>query len=163
MKPLEDETNLEVSAEDCAALVADTIPLVMRTIRAEMRGHRTPDLSVPQFRALGFLRRHPGASLSDVADHVGLTLPSISNMINRLEARNLVTRRTRAGDRRHISLELTPLGQLTMQAARDATRTRVAALLVALSPEERAVISRAMHSLGQVFSSEPGIEDGSEG
>src|SRR5512140_3106886 len=125
MKPLADDSNRSYSADECAALVAEVVPLVMRTSRAEMRGHRSPDLSVPQFRTLLFLRRQPGASVSDVAGHIGLTLPSISKMIDRLVTRDRVVRHSAPGDRRRICLELTPLGASTLQATTDATRKRL--------------------------------------
>src|SRR5262245_51845209 len=151
MKLFEDESKSSTSANECAAVVADVVPLVMRTIRAEMRSYRTPDLSVPQFRALAYLGRHPGASLSDVAEHIGLTLPSISKMIDRLVARELVARSNASQDRRRISLELTPLGLSTWQSAGRATRNHLAEQLSALSADERTVVIKAMHSLLAVF------------
>jgi DNA-binding MarR family transcriptional regulator len=154
MKLLEPESNATLSAEECAALVADSVPLVMRTIRAEMRSHRSPDLSVPHFRTLAYLHRHPGASLSDVAAHIGLTLPSISKMVDRLVARELVTRRSGPQDRRRICLELTPQGESTYQAAASATRARLAERLAALSPDERATIGQAMRTIKVLFGAE---------
>ena len=64
---MEDEAEL-------ASKLVEVIPLVMRAIRSHMRANRALDLSVPQYRALGFVVRHPGASLSQVAEHQGLTL-----------------------------------------------------------------------------------------
>ena len=151
MKLLDDEMNS--SAEACAALISETVPLINRTIRAQMRSHRDADLSVPQFRALAFLGRNPGASLSDVAAHVGLTLPSISKMIDRLVAQNLVERRSAADDRRRIALQLTTLGTSTLQKSRGATQAHLAERLAALSPDERTAIVQAMHSLSKVFGS----------
>jgi DNA-binding MarR family transcriptional regulator len=153
MKPLDNETNF--SAEALAAILADTVPLVMRNIRADMRTQPGLDLSVPQFRTLLFLRRHPGASLSEVAEHIGLTLPSISKMVDRLEARDLLARLAAANDRRRVSLELTSLGVSTLKAASDVSRAHLAEQLAALSPDERATIVQAMHSLRGIFSSEP--------
>jgi len=70
-----------ISLDECARQVLETVPLVMRTVRAEMRRRRTADLSVPQFRTLNFLNRQAGASLSQVAEHIGLTLPSMSLLV----------------------------------------------------------------------------------
>ncbi len=151
MKPLADDSNRMYSADECAALVAEVVPLVMRTIRAEMRGHRSPDLSVPQFRTLLFLRRQPGVSISDVAEHIGLTLPSVSKMVDRLVTRGLVMRHSAPGDRRRICLELTPLGAATLEATTRTTRERLSVRLAALAPETRAVVVQAMHSLQMVF------------
>ncbi len=132
----------------------ENVPLVMRTIRSEMRGRVSSDLSVPQFRALSYVRRYPGTSLSDVAEHVGLTLPSISKMIDRLEARNFVQRSGAPEDRRRICLDLTPLGQETLARASAATREHLAQQLAALTSDERAVIIQAMSNLRKVFGAE---------
>ena len=64
------------SASDCAAHLLEIVPAVMRTIRGQMRSHSAAELSVVQFRALAFLNRRAGASLSDLAEHIGLSLPN---------------------------------------------------------------------------------------
>jgi len=145
---------MTLPTEDCATLVLDAIPQVMRAIRAEMRGSRTPDLSVPQFRALTFLYRHPGASLSDVADHVGTALPSMSKLVDKLVARGLVAREDDPGDRRRVTLTLTGPGRANLEAARETAHARLAERLAALSPEQRAVVAEAMRVLRERFSPE---------
>jgi len=141
------------SPEECGREVLDVVPLVMRTIRAEMRHHRTPELSVPQFRVLTFLNRHEGASLSDVADHIGLTLPSMSKIVDGLVARNLVTRQTHPGDRRRVKLALTTEGQAALHSARELTQASLAERLAVLSPSERTTIVQAMLALRSIFDS----------
>ena len=94
----------------------------MRNIRADMRTQPGLDLSVPQFRTLLFLRRHPSASLSEVAEHIGLTLPSISKMVDRLDGRDLLARMAAPNDRRRICLDLTPLGSSTLPSSTCAAR-----------------------------------------
>src|SRR5512136_939151 len=107
------------SPETCAQEILEVVPLVMRTIRAEMRRHRTADLSVPQFRTLAFIDRNVDASLSDVAEHIGLTLPSMSKIVDGLVTRKLVTRQTAAEDRRRMMLALTTRGRSALQASRE--------------------------------------------
>lgn len=138
--------------ETCAPHVMDTVPLVMRVIRVEMRSHRTPDLSVPQFRALLFVSRRAGVSLSEVAEHLGLTLPSVSKLIDRLVERDLMIRERASDDRRRVILTLTLAGQKALQSATQATQARLAELLGALSPEECATVIEAMHLLRRAFS-----------
>jgi DNA-binding MarR family transcriptional regulator len=118
MKPLETPSEGAVTAAECAESIVDVVPLVMRAIQAEMRSARTRGLSVPQFRALAYIDYHPGASLSDVAEHVGLTLPSTSKMIDGLVARELVARDVCAVDRRRIALALTERGRSVLDSAR---------------------------------------------
>ncbi|MFL5802802.1 MAG: MarR family winged helix-turn-helix transcriptional regulator [Roseiflexaceae bacterium] len=153
MELLENRNDDLPGSADCATLVMETVPLVMRTIRTEMRRRRPADLSVPQFRALAFVRRNPGASLSEVAEHLGLTLPATSTLVDLLVTRELVVRELNPANRRRVTLTLTALGASTFAAAHADARDRLAELLAALSNDERAVVAHAMRLLRPAFMS----------
>ena len=140
-----------LTPEECARQMVEAVPFVMLAIRTEMRSQRGSDLSVPQFRVLVYLNRHAGASLSDIAEHMGLTLPSMSKMIDGLVARNLVVRRMHPEDRRRVTLALTDSGRGAMQSAYQFTESRLARRLAVLSVTERQTISQAMQLLTAVF------------
>src|SRR5579884_2450777 len=110
MQQMQDANIPEITPEACAAQIIEVVPLVMRRIRAFMRAQRTPQLSVPQFRALGYVRRHPGTSLSAVAEHLGLSPAATSRLFDTLVDQTLVERHTSAEDRRFITLHLTGQG-----------------------------------------------------
>jgi DNA-binding MarR family transcriptional regulator len=142
---------MQVSSGECAREMLEVVPLVMRAIRSEMRSRRTPDLTVPQFRALFYLNRNEGASLSDLAEHIGLTLPSMSTMIDGLVTRSLMIRQTHASDRRRVTLSLTARGRATLQSMRDSTQAHLAERLAALPSSERAAVVQAMQALRPIF------------
>jgi DNA-binding MarR family transcriptional regulator len=142
---------MSTSPDMCAQEILEVVPAVMRTIRAEMRRHRMADLSVPQFRTLAFIDRKADASLSDVAEHIGLTLPSISKIVEGLVVRKFVTRQTHATDRRRMTLALTARGLTALQASRAATRACLAEDLATLSDRQRDTIVQAMEILRPVF------------
>jgi MarR family transcriptional regulator for hemolysin len=142
---------MTISPDECAREVLETVPLVMRTIRAEMRSLRTPDLTVPQYRTLNFLNHNQGSSLSNVAEHIGLTLPSMSTLVDGLVTRSLVSRQTYSGDRRRVTLALTARGRATLQASCDATQAHLAERLAALPASERAIVMQAMQALRPIF------------
>ena len=142
---------MTTSPDACAQEVLEIVPAVMRTIRAEMRRHRTADLSVPQFRTLAFIDRNVDASLSDVAEHIGLTLPSLSKIVDGLVARKFVTRQTHRADRRRMTLALTARGQTALRTTREATRACLAEDLAALTDRERETVAQAMEILRPVF------------
>jgi DNA-binding MarR family transcriptional regulator len=144
---------MSVLTDECTREILEVVPLIMRAIRAEMRSQRTPDVSMPQFRTLGFLSRHEGASLSDVAEHIGLTLPSMSKMIDGLVKRGLVSRETFPQDRRRVALKLTAQGRATWQSARQVTQAHLAQCLEALPASERAAVVSAMQALRPLFMS----------
>lgn len=139
------------SSDDCARVVFEVVPHVMQKLRAEMRRRRGPEISVLQLRALAFLRRNPGATLSRLAEHVGLTLPSMSSQVSGLVARNLIDRSVSPEDRRFVTLTLTEQGRTLMETARQGTQESLATTIADLAPEERAVVVEAMHLLERVF------------
>lgn len=142
---------MKPSPEGCAREVLEAVPLAMRAIREHLRKHGARILSVPQFRTLLFLSRHKGTSLSDVAEHIGLTLPSMSTLIDGLVDRNYAVRRTDPDDRRRMTLTLTERGETTLKSSRQATQTYLAEQLNRLPETDRKTIVTAMQILRQVF------------
>ncbi len=147
---------MSASPDECAGHVLEVVPTIMHAIRAEMRGHRAPELSVAQFRMLTFLSRHEGASLSDVADHMGLTLPSMSKMMDGLVTRGLVARQEDPHDRRRVTLALTAEGRKTFDRSRKATQACMSGWLSALSEPERETVISAMEALRPIFAGSRG-------
>ncbi len=143
------------SPDECARYLLETVPALMRVIRKEMRSHRESGLSVPQFRVLIYLDRRDGASLSEVAEHLGLSLPATSKMIDVLVSRGLVSRRGDHADRRRVVLAPTELGRSSTLAAREATQSRLAERLALLAPPDLANVAAALSALGSIFSSDP--------
>jgi DNA-binding MarR family transcriptional regulator len=145
------------SIDACANLLLETAPLVMRTIRARMRGSRSADLSVAQFRALGFVARHPATSLSELAEHIGLSLAAASRLVDGLVLRGYCQRRSSSTDRRLVELTVTPEGAAVMEATRDAARAHLRERLAALDDAQRETINRALEMLRELFTAESRI------
>ncbi len=139
------------TVQACAEEVLAVVPSIMSTFRTEMRAHRPTELSLPQFRVLIFLNRHVGASVSAVAEHVGLALSSTSQLLDGLMKRGYVTRDTAAADRRRATLSLTTLGQATLESARVHARARVEEHLSLLSEDERRAVTASMLALARAF------------
>jgi DNA-binding MarR family transcriptional regulator len=151
MKQLKRESDISPSELEGAALLMEVVPRVMQRIRMEMRSHRTPGLSVPELRTLLYLYRNEGVSLSEVAEHIGFKLPSMSKTIDTLVARKLVIRRALVHDRRYVSLRLSAHGLAELKRTRRITEARLAEALSALLPEQQARVVEALKMLGQVF------------
>ncbi len=142
---------MDSSAETCAQEILETVPLVMRAIRSEMRRHRTPSLSVTEFRALVFLDRHAGASLLELSDHLGLASATVSKMIDGMVVSRFVVRRTCPEDRRKITLGLTAAGRDTLERARLLAQAKFSTLVSDLQPGQRLELVRAMQALKVIF------------
>lgn len=139
---------------ECAHEILDGVPMVFRVIRAELRKYGAKEMSVPQYRTLAFVYRNEGASLSEVCDHIGLTLPTMSALVDGLVVRGLVNRRTDREDRRRMTLTLTEPGRARLESARAATMAYLEERLRQLSASDRATITLAMRMLRELFTGE---------
>lgn len=146
-----DKPTQGATSEECAATVMETIPLVMRFIRADMRIHSAASLSIPQLRSLAFLNRSPGASLSDLAEHLGVTCATASATTERLVQRNLVKRIDDPQERRRVLLYLTDEGRHHLRQSLDQTCAHIAELLEHLTPEQISHIEAGLNLLKNVF------------
>src|SRR6476620_5341442 len=107
MKQCRTKNNPEATAADCAARILDVVPAVMRSIRTQMRRQTSSELSVVQFRSLARASGTGGASVSEIAEHIGLTMPSASKLVDGLVRRGYLLRRSDPADRRRTLLAAT--------------------------------------------------------
>lgn len=137
--------------EQCAAKVVEVVPLVMRCLRADMRTRKSTELSVPQFRSLAFLDHNPGASLSELAEHLGVTRATASANTERLVQRNYVHRCDNPEERRRVVLNLTEAGKQHLYQTRAQTRAYITDLLSDLTEEQVSQIDQALSLLNEIF------------
>ena len=137
--------------DTCAHELMDTAPQIVQTIRVEMRRARDLNISVPQFRTLRFIQRNPDSSLSNLAEHLGLTLPSVSKLVDGLVKQKLVTRKTSTTDRRQLTLMLTSSGTSIVDSAIASARSNLAKKMEHLSNDELELISQTMQLLRPIF------------
>ncbi len=143
--------NLTNNTNDCITLVMRTAPAIMRAIRGEMRRQQPEGLSLSQFGVLNFIQHQPSASLSELGHYLGVALPTVSQMVDGLVKRELISRQPAADDRRKIVLTLTGTGELAAQTCYDFIENYLRELLQTLSPDEKDLIARAMHLLLPLF------------
>jgi DNA-binding MarR family transcriptional regulator len=137
--------------DTCAREITETAPQIMQSIRAEMRRGHGSDISIPQFRTLRFIQRNPDSSLSDLAEHLGLTLPSVSKLVDGLVKQRFIDRDESTRDRRRLTLVLTESGEAIVNLARAGAQANIAKALKHLSRAELEIIQQAMQLLHPLF------------
>ena len=142
---------MAVSPEETARDLLEVVPLITRELRSEMRKQSSTDLTVAQFRTLAFVDRNVGASLLEVANHLGLTPPSTSRLIDGLITRGMIIREDHPADRRRVKLTVTPRGQRILEASRQGTLNYLANKLGCLNANDRKTIVKAMKTLQPIF------------
>jgi DNA-binding MarR family transcriptional regulator len=146
--------------EEVAAAVLETVPLAMRAIRSRMREGRAAGLSVPQFRALLYVRRHPGSGLSEIAEHLGTSVPAASELVSRLVRQDLVVRVTDPRERRRVRLTLSPGGAAHLEEAQSAAVLWLRELAGRLDPSRRGALVSALGDLRELVQGEGASEHG---
>ena len=126
----------------------ETIPAVWGRVRAHIRAVATEkhDISVEQFHILRYIRRGL-CSVSELAEARHISRPAISQGVDLLVNKGLISRTTNAGDRRYVELELTPVGEALLEAVFQDTRAWMKTSLVALTPDEIEDAMRGMAAL----------------
>ncbi|GIW01548.1 MULTISPECIES: MarR family winged helix-turn-helix transcriptional regulator [Roseiflexus] len=139
------------SAYECAVLLLDTVPGVMRSIGSAMRQrHGSDDMpTMGQMRMLAMLAARPW-SLSELAAAHQVTPSSMSRTVDVLVQRTWVERTTAPDDRRKVVLRLTPAGYAAHIAIRDAAREAAARLIEQLDERQRVHLHEGLSALREL-------------
>lgn len=97
------------------------------TVRAIDATTGAADLTLPQWRVL-VIGSQPGRlRIGDLAAQLGVSVPSASRLVRRMERRQLVSARRGEDDRRSTNVELTPAGRALVAAIVARRRELIAA------------------------------------
>ncbi len=120
-------------------------------VRAHIRQVATEhfDISVEQFHILRLVRRGK-RSVSELAEARNLSRPAVSQAVEALVQKGLISRLPDTQDRRHIWLVLTSPGNTLLDAVFEDTRGWMMQALSPLSDEELNDLVQAMDSLRKV-------------
>jgi DNA-binding MarR family transcriptional regulator len=138
-------------AQATAAQVMQVLPRVMDAMRLAMRAQLDGPLTVPQFRCLNFIDRHPGCSLSAVAGFLGVTLATASAMVDRLVRAGHLSALGDPTDRRRTALQLCDSGQAVLRQMRRRTCDDLARSLAGCSPAELQSLAAGLQVLQTAF------------
>jgi DNA-binding MarR family transcriptional regulator len=108
-------------------------------------------LSAPQLSALSVVVFAGPISLGDLAAAEQVRPPSMTRIVNELEADGHVVREGYEADRRVVRLRATPKGKRLMQAGRSSRVKRLASWLAHLERDELADLARAVTTLERVL------------
>lgn len=136
-------------ARDAAREILKIVPLVMRTVAAELRA--AGEMPAPaHFGLLTMLGSQP-RTLTELAVLQGVSLPTMSNSISTLVARGWVRRSSPAKDRRVVVIEVTPLGTATVERVGRAAEAHLAEMLSGLDGPAQRRLQAGLGVLRRVF------------
>ncbi|HET8741187.1 MAG TPA: MarR family transcriptional regulator [Gaiella sp.] len=126
-------------------------PVILRIGRHLRRETEQPGVTSQQATLLWLVKSRPGLSLRELARAEGISAPSLSAHVDRLEALGLIRRVRSTDDRRRVGLELTPEGRAMLRRVRARRTSWLAERLARLSDEDRERVEQALPSLAALL------------
>src|SRR6202521_3614415 len=122
-------------ARETARAILEIIPLVMRTVAAELRS--AGEMPTPaHFGLLSILCARP-RMLTELASLQGVSLPTMSNSISAMVERGWVRRAAPESDRRVVMIEVTAVGRAALERVSRCAETHLADVLAPIDVATR--------------------------
>ena len=150
--------------QECAQLLLETIPALMRGLHGSMRHMKRADeepLTMGQLRMMEMLRCQP-FTLSELAARHHVTPSTMSRTIDVLVRKAWVARQSDPSDRRQVILTLTDEGKAAHTAMIGQTREAVARLMAQLDDHERAKLYDGLSVLQRLLTRPMPADRGSQ-
>jgi DNA-binding MarR family transcriptional regulator len=104
-------------------------------------------LSIPEWRVIAVLMRHPGLSAREVAEKSRMDAVAVSRAVNRLLRAGRLRRAVAADDRRRSILQVSAAGAAVYRGVAPLALEFERSLLESLSPGDRATLDRLLDEL----------------
>ncbi len=130
----------------------ETVPPVWGTVRSHIRATATArfDITVEQFHILRFVRKGT-ESLSELAAAKNISRPAMSQAVDVLVNKGLLTRVQSSKDRRYVDLTLTDAGNDLLDTVFKETRGWMKERMSTLTAGELETISNAMEAMRKML------------
>jgi len=129
--------------------LAESLMAVARQLRERSAETLAPwDITPAHLRALRTLARHGTMRLSELSDRLQVAPRTATEVVDALQARDLVRRRADPGDRRAILVEVTERGAGVLAEIRATRGTEAGRIFGRLNLAERAELARILGRLG---------------
>ncbi len=141
---------------ETVALANRLRPVLLHLVRHLRREARSSPITAGQVEILALVNGRPGVGVNELASLVGISPPSMSNAVDKLEAAGLAVRsREEGGDRRRVGLAVTAAGARAVRAARSNRTAWLAERLARLTPEQLETLDSAADALGAMLEDRP--------
>ncbi len=117
------------------------------------------DLTMPQLKVLFLLYADGSAPMSRLASSLGVTLSTVTGIVDRLVEHELVQRREDPTDRRLVLCRLTPRASAMVERLHQAGRLRLGNVLADISLEDLRTVAAAMEVLAAAFDRQAATAD----
>ncbi|MFL5614102.1 MAG: MarR family winged helix-turn-helix transcriptional regulator [Gemmatimonadaceae bacterium] len=132
---------------DRSALADRLHSLAIHLLRRIRRGDDAAGLSAPRLSALSVVIYRGPISLTELAKAESVTAPTMTRLVQALVKAGLVEKSVDESDNRAVLLRATPTGRDTLNLARARRLAALEEILGRLSPDDAALVARAVSIL----------------
>lgn len=144
----------EPTSTNCSQEILESIPVVMHYLRRGIRRELGDKASVPQIRALSFIRRNPASTLTTVSEYLAVSNATTSSIVDRLVKKGLVTRSEDPKERRCLQLSLTQKGQEEYRVVEQVAIAELTRVLMRLPDDQVKQIQNGLRILKEALAEE---------
>jgi DNA-binding MarR family transcriptional regulator len=142
-------------------IILDSFRRIVRVLRESSRAaEQRVGLTGAQLFVIQMLARHPQVSVTELADHTRTHQSTVSVVVSKLVERGLVRRESSTTDARRLVLALSPEGKALLRRAPDAAQERLIAAIESLPGNARIDLSHLLVQLVEIMDAaneEPGM------
>lgn len=130
-----------------------------RSIHGFIRQNRESALSLSQVSALYHLYHQGSGPIHRLVNHLGISMPAVSQLLESLVESGHIIRSTDPTDRRVKLIQLTEKGTETVEKSMQARHAWLTDLAAALTPEEKEQLLPGLEILSSLTRSQAGLDE----
>jgi DNA-binding MarR family transcriptional regulator len=138
---------MTVSAADSVELANRLLPGLLMLNRHLRREAHAAGITAGQAALLAQIRNHPRRGVRELAAREGISAPSMTRYLDRMEEAGLITRSRSPEDGRRVRLTLTPKGVSVLRSVRRRRTAWLAERLEGLPPAEQRALDEAIEPM----------------
>jgi DNA-binding MarR family transcriptional regulator len=151
--PVETTPSKEILLQQTIDRFWETVPPLWSRIRSHLRSTAAEHfgITIEQFHILRHINRGKN-SACELAAAIGISRPAVSQAVDALAHKGLLTRQQDTSDRRYVTLALTENGSTLLKGIFENNRIWMLGKLDELSQDELIATIQAMETVSKLFS-----------
>ncbi len=138
-------------------ILVDTFHTILKVQERAIKDSGQSDLSISEMHLLeAVAKENEGRTISDIAQELGITLPSVTVAINKLAQKGYVEKVRGASDARMVYVTLTALGHKMDSAHQYFHDQMIRSISMGLTQDEKQVLTLCIEKLNRFFKQQTG-------
>jgi len=151
--PASYDGRVDSARETVIARIVATVEAMMHSVAsAHAPEFLEVGVTMSQAKLLYLVQAAPGLRMSDLSARLGVSLSTVSGVVDRLVDHGLLNRRDDPADRRHVVLRMTDAGTTQLQLIRELNEGQIRTLVSCIDVADLAVIGQALDLLAAAAS-----------